>query len=568
MTRRLAWLALTAALLGCKSAAAPGTDPFFGRTTVPPPATGAAATPGFAQPGALQPGPAPTTSTNGPLAGTAPNWGTPAGSPSSGGSPYAYGLPYGSAGGGSPASPSGSPQPSTNGNTASWPWVPPAGSAAASSSAANGNTPWGGPGATSSAPNWGRTGQPASTGNTWNGNSWTQTPAGRYGPTQPTAPPTSQPNASTGPGPSSGPGASFGSGASPSGAWPQGNPGARSSSPGTNPWPGGLTPYSPPANGMRGASAAPPYGQNNAGAMSAPVWNPNATSADVRQGPWPAQQAASTPARPLGSFVGAPAEGQNDPSPTSPGVSGRPVTNDPASVVLSREPIMRTISPPPRDAIRSPGAPADALNPGIGASAATASSQAPVSTGAAARGTPARTNILDLPDVDGSPSAPRSGANESNYRSAATAPAYGAAVGPRASGEATTGAGGGAASAANGSVSNAQAAASGSGNSPTSTGQQPSFKADAPYGYDTNYLWLRGRLENNGSPSTWRVAYVPPYAPADQFGGVLPVANPTAMTGYSPGQQVEVRGRLVRVWSRGILTHAFYVTEVQRIDSQ
>jgi len=552
MTRRLAWLALTAALLGCKSAAPPGTDPFFGRTTVPPPATGAAATPGFSQPGALQPGLAPGTSTNAPLGGTAPSWGTPAANPPSGSSPYAYGLPYGNTGSGSPAVPSGSPQPSTNGNTASWPWVPPAGSAAAPPPAANGNTPWGGLGATSNAPNWGQAGQPASTSNSWSGNAWTQTPAGRYG----TIPPAAVPGASSGPG------------SSPPGTWPQGAPGAGASPSGANAWPGGLTPYSPPANGMRGASAAPPYGQNNAGATAAPAWNSNATLADARQGPWPAQQATAAPARPLGSFVGAPAEGVNETGSPSPGVSGRPVTNDPASVVLSREPIMRTISPPPRDAIRSPGTTADAAGASSGAWAATAGSQAPASTSAATRGTPARTNILDLPDVDGSPSTPRSGANESNYRSAATAPAYGAAVGPRASGEAANGAGGGAASAVNGTGSNAQAAASGSGNSPTSTGQQPSFKADAPYGYDTNYLWLRGRLENNGSPSTWRVAYVPPYAPADQFGGVLPVANPTAMTGYSPGQQVEVRGRLVRVWSRGTLTHAFYVTEVQRIDSQ
>lgn len=553
MTRRLAWLALTAALLGCKSAAPPGTDPFFGRTTVPPPATGAAAIPGFAQPGALQPGLTPATSTNGQLGGSTPSWGNPAIGPSSGSSPYANGLPYGNNSGGSPASPGGYPQPSTNANTASWPWVPPAGSTNARPSASNGNASWGGLGATSSAPNWGQAGQPASTNNLWNGNAWTQTPANRYGSTPP----------ATSPGTSSGPISS------PAGAWPNGAPGTGVSPSGATARPGGLTPFSPPADGMRGASVAPHYGQNNANPTSAPAWNPNAASADARQGPWPAQPAVPVTARPLGSFVGAPLDGRNEAGPTASGVSGRPVTNDPTSVVLSRDPIVRTISSPPRDANRSPGATPDAAGPGSGAWAATAPSQAPVSPGGAARGTPARTNILDLPDIDGSPSTTRAGANESNYRSAATAPAYGAAVGPRTSGEDATATGGSvAALAANGTGTANQAVFGGSATSATSTGQKTNFKADAPFGYDTNYQWLRGRLENNGSASTWRVAYVPPYAPADQFGGVLPMANPTALGGYAPGQQVEVRGRLVRVWSRGTLIHAFYVTEVQRIDPQ
>ncbi len=553
MTRRMAWLALTAALLGCKSAAPPGTDPFFGRTTVPPPATGAAATPGIAQPGALQPGLAPTTSTNGPFAGTAGNWGNPAAGPSSGNSPYAYGLPYGNTNGGATTSPSGYPQPSTRGNTASWPWVPPAGSTSTPPSAPSGNTPWGVPGSTSSVPNWSQPGQPNSMSNSWSGNSSTQPLAGRYGSTPPATPL----------------GAPTSSGSSPPGAWPNAAPGTGASPSGANTWPSGLTPYSPPANGMRGASAAPPYGQNNAGPMSAPAWPATGASADARQGSGASQQPASVPARPLGSFVGASAEGTNGSSVPSSGVSGRPVTNDPASVVLSRDPIVRTLTPPPRDSIRSPGATTIAAGPGSGTWAATAPSPAPASPGGAARGTPARTNILDLPDVDGSPSATRSDASEANYRSAATAPAYGAAVGSPNAGEAATSSGGTLTTqTGNGTGSNSISAAGGNAPSPTATGQQPSFKADAPFGYDTNYYWLRGRLENNGSTSTWRVAYVPPYAPADQFGGVLPVANPTAIVGYSPGQQVEVRGRLVRVWSRGTLIHAFYVTEVQRIDAQ
>lgn len=557
MIRRLAWLALTAALLGCKSAAPPGTDPFFGRTTVPPPATGAAAPPGFAQPGAMQPGLSPAAPMGGPLAGSPPSWGSPAASSPSGNSPYAYGLPYGNSGG-SPASPFGNPQPSANANASTWPWAPPSSRAGTpTATAPNTNAAWSGQAANPNAPNWGQAGQPVSSGNAWNGawtgNPSTQTPANRLG----TTPPATQPGGSSGPV------------SSPASAWPPGNSGAGASPSGTTPWPGGPAPYAPQADGMRGASAAPPYGQNNAGPLSAPVWNQNTSSTDLRQPPWPAQQAPAVPARPLGSFTGAPAEAAGETGAFPTGMAGRPVTNDPASVVLSRDPIVRTISPPPRDAGRASGGPGDAKGQGTGAWAATAPSQTQVPSGSTARGTPTRTNILDLPDVDGSPSTTRAEAVESDYRSAATTPAYGANVGPLTSAESTT------RSSLRGDAATAQAAGpspqntAGGNASATAPGwQKPNFKADAPFGYDTNYHWLRGRLENNGSPSTWRVAYVPPYAPADQFGGVLPVANPTALGGYSPGQQVEVRGRLVRVWSRGALTHAFYVAETQRIDAQ
>lgn len=565
MIRRLAWLALTAALLGCKSAAPPGTDPFFGRTTVPPPATGAAAPPGFAQPGAMQPGLSPASPIGGgPIAGSSPSWGSPAAGAPAGNSPYANGLPYGNSAG-APTSPSGGyPQPSTNAST--WPWAPPSSNAGAPTAATPNNSgAWGGQAANPNAPSWGQAGQPVSgsgtwngnghpgTGTPWNGNSWTQTPTNRLG----TTPPATQQGGSLGPA------------SPPAGAWPQGNSGAGVSPPGANPWPGGLAPYSPPANGMRGASSAPPYGQNNASPLSAPAWNQNTTSNDLRQPPWPSQQAAAVPARPLGSFAGAPVEAAAETGTPPTGMAGRPVTNDPASVVLSRDPIVRTISPPPRDASRAASGPGDAAGQNAGAWAATTPSQPSVPTANAARATPTRMNILDLPDVDGAPSSTRAGAIESNYRSAATTPAYGASVGPRTSSEPATGSDlRGAAATTQAAGPSPQTTAGGSAQATAPGWQKTNFKADAPFGYDTNYQWLRGRLENNGSSSTWRVAYVPPYAPADQYGGVLPIANPTALGGYSPGQQVEVRGRLVRVWSRGALTHAFYVAEAQRIDAQ
>jgi hypothetical protein len=95
--------------------------------------------------------------------------------------------------------------------------------------------------------------------------------------------------------------------------------------------------------------------------------------------------------------------------------------------------------------------------------------------------------------------------------------------------------------------------------------QKTSLKVDAPYGYDTNYQWLRGQLDYSPQHPGWRVTYVPAYGTPDRLGGSVAIANPQALSGLTRGDQVEVRGRLSQQWSRGQLTTVYQVTEARRI---
>ena len=81
--------------------------------------------------------------------------------------------------------------------------------------------------------------------------------------------------------------------------------------------------------------------------------------------------------------------------------------------------------------------------------------------------------------------------------------------------------------------------------------QKTSFKADAPYGYDTNYQWLRGQLDYAPGNGGWRIMYVPAYGTGDRLGGSLTIANPQALSGLQHGDHVELRGRLVQRWTGG-----------------
>lgn len=73
----------------------------------------------------------------------------------------------------------------------------------------------------------------------------------------------------------------------------------------------------------------------------------------------------------------------------------------------------------------------------------------------------------------------------------------------------------------------------------------------SPYGYDTNYAWLRGRLEYSQSDQQWKLRYIPVDTDRDRLGGSVVLSNVASLTGYDRGDFVEVRGRVQSQQAKG-----------------
>jgi hypothetical protein len=70
----------------------------------------------------------------------------------------------------------------------------------------------------------------------------------------------------------------------------------------------------------------------------------------------------------------------------------------------------------------------------------------------------------------------------------------------------------------------------------------PADRPGASYGYDPDYKTLRGKLEYSVASRRWKLIYLPPDGPIDEFGGsvVLPDANQLA--GFEAGDYVTASG--------------------------
>ena len=282
---------------------------------------------------------------------------------------------------------------------------------------------------------------------------------------------------------------------------------------------GTFNPYAPPSNQPYRTSATSPAYGTNAGATASPPPAPGAAPGNTIRIPEPAAS------RPLGTFAGASAAALPTPA-TLPADLGRPVTADPASVLTGRQAIVRPLQT--RPAATDPAA-----------RGAFATGEPPDGPTAPAPTSPTLTprrsvNITELPDADATTPADTRTASAGDMRWTSDKPTGGipAAAPPGA----------------------------------TMAGvQKMSFKADAPYGYDTSYQWLRGQLDYAPGNGGWRINYVPAYGERDRLGGSVAIANPQALTGLQRGDHVELRGQVLQRWMGGAMASVYQVASAQRI---
>jgi hypothetical protein len=95
-------------------------------------------------------------------------------------------------------------------------------------------------------------------------------------------------------------------------------------------------------------------------------------------------------------------------------------------------------------------------------------------------------------------------------------------------------------------VSGATGGAAASGAKSTAAGQTPvNIPADRPgtsYGYDPDYKTLRGKLEYSVAGQRWRLIYLPPDGPIDEYGGTATLPDPSQLDGFEAGDYVTASG--------------------------
>ena len=67
---------------------------------------------------------------------------------------------------------------------------------------------------------------------------------------------------------------------------------------------------------------------------------------------------------------------------------------------------------------------------------------------------------------------------------------------------------------------------------------------EARYGVDADYRWLRGRLAYDDSLDQWRLDYVAPHAPVDEFGGSVMLVDSPLLDSFREGDYLIVHGVL------------------------
>jgi hypothetical protein len=66
------------------------------------------------------------------------------------------------------------------------------------------------------------------------------------------------------------------------------------------------------------------------------------------------------------------------------------------------------------------------------------------------------------------------------------------------------------------------------------------------YGFDTEYQWIRGKLEYLQSTGQWKLRYIPVDGDTDEYGGSVEIANPDAVAAFEPGDHVTLHGHVSR----------------------
>lgn len=66
---------------------------------------------------------------------------------------------------------------------------------------------------------------------------------------------------------------------------------------------------------------------------------------------------------------------------------------------------------------------------------------------------------------------------------------------------------------------------------------------NARYGYDSQYGWLRGKLEYSPVKKRWKLRYIPIDGATDEYGGSVVLSDASVLGGCERGDFVEVRGQ-------------------------
>lgn len=75
----------------------------------------------------------------------------------------------------------------------------------------------------------------------------------------------------------------------------------------------------------------------------------------------------------------------------------------------------------------------------------------------------------------------------------------------------------------------------------SAAGGQPAIPL-TNYGYDSQYHWLKGKLEYSQSTNTWRLRYIPPDGATDNYGGSVVLSDASKLNGLHPGDLVYAQG--------------------------
>jgi hypothetical protein len=70
----------------------------------------------------------------------------------------------------------------------------------------------------------------------------------------------------------------------------------------------------------------------------------------------------------------------------------------------------------------------------------------------------------------------------------------------------------------------------------------PAQQPGTSYGYNPDYKTLRGQLEYSANNHRWKLNYLPPEGPIDEFGGSVVLPDASQLAGFEGGDFVTVTG--------------------------
>jgi len=80
--------------------------------------------------------------------------------------------------------------------------------------------------------------------------------------------------------------------------------------------------------------------------------------------------------------------------------------------------------------------------------------------------------------------------------------------------------------------------------SPATSVNYPGDHPGLSYGYDPAYTALRGKLDYSVTTRLWRLRYLPPDGPIDEYGGSVVIGDGGQVSGFEPGDFVAVQGTI------------------------